>query len=222
MTVLCREYLQKRPVSAIMYVYYFSQRVCEVYYGVYKGIRDGAWRCLADFEISCLPIDILSIARRSGIRVMRNCIVNELGENERGKSYFDGNEWMIIYDDSLEVAECRYAIAHELGHIFLGHSLYFDSNTGTERFKEDAVSEKHAEQFAKRLMCPACVIWALEISSPDELERRFMVPKAVAKSRWERMKILNKRNKFLTSEYERLVFKNFEDYILANRSYEEQ
>ena len=46
-----------------------------MYYGLYKGIRNSAWKCLEDFKIDSLPVDVLKITRAAGIRVIKNSAV---------------------------------------------------------------------------------------------------------------------------------------------------
>ena len=70
-----------------------------MYYGLYKNIRDSAWKCLLDFEIDSFPVDILKITRTAGIRVIKNSSVGDLMPGEDAKSYFNGHAWIVIYND---------------------------------------------------------------------------------------------------------------------------
>ena len=74
-----------------------------MYYGLYKNLRNAAWKCLSDFEIDTLPVDVLKITRAAGIRVIKNSAVNDLLPGERGKAYYNGINWFIIYDDTQSV-----------------------------------------------------------------------------------------------------------------------
>ena len=94
-----------------------------MYYAIYKDVRNSSWQCLLDFKLTKLPIDILKITRLAGIKVIRNSIVDDLLPGENGKAYFDGKWWRIIYNDLNSTELSRFTIAHELGHIFLGHEL---------------------------------------------------------------------------------------------------
>ena len=67
--------------------------------------------------------------------------------------------------------------------------------------------------FAIRLLCPACVLWKLDLHTPEEIAQYCRVPLDTAKERSARMKTLYGRNKFLTSDIEREVFSRFEDYL---------
>ena len=184
-----------------------------MYYGAYRGIRDGAWRCLCDYKIDKLPVDIISIARQSGIRIVKNSVVKELLEGERGKSYYDGEIWVIVYDDRATVESARVTIAHELGHIFLGHDLEFSVGSHVRVFSGSKDNEKKADMFAERILCPSCVLWGLGLRETDDLQRICRVTKAIASKRSRRLKVLYERNMFLTSELEQELYENFKGYI---------
>ncbi len=188
-----------------------------MYYGIYKNVRNSAWQCLNDFNISTLPIDIASIAKTSGIRIIKNSSVWLLEDNENGRSLYINGVWHIVYNDSSPTAMTRYTIAHELGHILLGHETATVKYTNTKSFKTSSSAEDQADMFAKRLLCPACVIWALELSSAEEIAKYFYVDIDTATERCKRIKVLNKRGKYLTDDLERQVFEHFRDYIEDER-----
>lgn len=184
-----------------------------MFYGIYKDLRDGVWQCLLKTVPARLPIDVLAIAKRMKIRVVKNSQAAALSKGELGKSFFDGEEWFIIYDDSMDVPNSRYTIAHELGHILLGHELAHAKYFGAKEFTKKPKSEQQADMFAVRLLCPACILWALDLHDAEDISAVCKVPKEVARQRAKRMAELYERNKFLTSNTEKLVFDNFKDYI---------
>ena len=184
-----------------------------MYYGLYKNIRNSSWRCLLDFKIDSLPVDVLKIARGAGIRVIRDSDVNDLLPEENGKTYFDGETWTIIYNDKNPTELSRFTIAHELGHIFLGHELKYAKYVGTTEIQCKPKSEQQADLFAQRLLCPACVIWGLNLHSAKDIAVYCKVEIAVAEPRAKRMASLYKRNKFLTNETEKEIYNGFKEYI---------
>jgi len=184
-----------------------------MYYGYYRNIRDNAWNCLIDFNVSSLPVDILGIAKASGIHVIKNSSVNDLLEGEHGKSYFNGEEWIIIYDDRDDVATARFTLAHELGHIFLGHDLIVTDDPEIKEFKKKPRSEQQSDTFALRLLCPVCVLNDLGIDSPERLAEYCKIPLDRANIRYKRLCELRKRNKFFTSELEKRLYENFRDFL---------
>ena len=180
-----------------------------MFYGVYRDMRDSSWRCLLDFAVMSLPVDVLSMAKRADVHVIRNSLLGELAPNEQGKAFFDGKGWIIIYDDTQPVSVSRFTVAHELGHIFLGHRLKCADLGGALEFESVKKSEMHADMFAERILCPACVLWALDLQSADEIADFCNVPVEVADKRARRMRLLRRRNVFLTDPLEKRVFINF-------------
>ena len=163
--------------------------------------------------VDSLPVDVLKICRAIGVKVVKNSIVNDLEPNEYGKSYYDGKKWIIIYNDKNDVATCRFTVAHELGHIFLGHALTYTKYRDISEFGKKSKSEQQADMFALRLLCPACVLKELNVQSAEELAALCRVPLPQAEQRYRRLKELDQRNKYLTSDIEREVYKNFQTYL---------
>lgn len=179
-----------------------------MFYGAYKNVRNSAWQCLIDFKINSLPVDVLQIAKSADIKVIKNSLINELKESELGAALCDGDKWYIIYDDTLSSSQKRFVVAHELGHIFLGHRLK------NGHFVHDNYKlEKEANSFASKLLSPACVLWGLDLHSANEISNQCNLTTIQAAARAKRMSVLYKRQMFLKSDIEKKVYKLFEDYI---------
>lgn len=176
-------------------------------YGKYKNARDTSWQCLIDYNVSYLPVKILDIAKKSGIKVIKNSLANKLITSQKGQSYINQDETIIIYDDTLPKTVIRYTVAHELGHIFLGHDLAYPT----------IEMENEANVFSSRLLAPACVLWGLNLHTPQEIATICDISLQSAEIRAERIKILYKRNKFLTSPLEKQVYENFKGFINEKR-----
>lgn len=185
-------------------------------YGAYKNVRNAAWQVLLDYNINSIPVNVVSIANSSGITIVKNSEVNELKSSEVGASILNENKWYIVYDDTVSKGRIRFTIAHELGHIFLGHPLKLGYHARTID-TDKPETERQADMFAIRLLVPACVVWGLQLHTAEEIQDTFNVSYSAAQARASRMKTLYERDKFLTSELEKKVFKNFENYILENK-----
>ena len=186
------------------------------YYGVYKACRDAAWRCQIDFGVNRLPVKVLGIARAAGIRVVRNSIVNELRPGEAGVSITDGSVWTVIYDDSRSIEESRVIVAHELGHIFLGHEHKY----GGRRFGFSGIptkSEREADLFAMRLLAPACILHELSLLDPDGIAALCGIPHELAEERAKRMVTLEKRGSFYRSQLESDAKRGFDSFLQEYR-----
>lgn len=185
-------------------------------YGAYKNVRDSAWQVLLDYDVRSVPVNVVNIACSSGISIVKNSEVNELRSSEVGASILDGDKWYIVYDDTVSKERIRFTIAHELGHIFLGHPLKLGYHARTIDIDKPE-TERQADMFAIRLLVPACVVWGLNLHTPEEIQEVFHISHAAAKARASRMEVLYERDKFLLSSLERRVYENFKDYISANR-----
>ena len=182
-------------------------------YGRYKKARDASWQALIDNKVDSLPVDVVRVANNNGITLLKNSKVNELRSSEAGISVFDGSEWFIVYDDIANLGRKRFTIAHEFGHIFLGHEM-INGHHGRRMFDISKPQvETEADIFASRLLAPACVLWGLGIGSAKDIESVCGISTTAAKIRAERMRVLYARGKFLTSPLERQVFEQFRGFI---------
>lgn len=184
-----------------------------MYYRIYTDIRDAVWQCLIDNHIDRLPVDVLKIALQNNIDVKKNSSVKILLPDEYAKAFNNGTKWIIVYNDLNDVVVSRFAIAHELGHILLGHVQTYAKYATVEDMGIKPKAEKQADMFALRLLCPACVIAALDLHSPHDISSYCRVPLSRAEKRSERMKKLYQRDKFFKSDLEIQVHSNFEKYI---------
>lgn len=186
-------------------------------YGRYKNARDGAWQCLLDFEVRELPVSLNKIAKASGIKLIKNSDVNLLSPNERGYAENVHGKWYIVYNDDDSIPAIRFTVAHELGHIYLGHD--FDKGyVRSKRFVVKPQTESEADVFAARLLCPAVVLWKLDLHTADEIATACNVTNACARIRAERMAQLYQRDAFLISPLERRVLGNFNEFIERHQS----
>lgn len=169
-------------------------------YGIYRKVRNAAWQCLIDNKINRLPVDVLLIAKANGIKLRKNSDVGLLKTNQSGLCFYsyENVQWYIVYDDEAAPGRRRCIIAHELGHILLGH--------------ECNNREKEADAFV-RLLSPACVLWGLNLHTADEIAAVCDISKAEARKRATRMATLYKRGKFLTAPLEKQVFEQFKGFI---------
>lgn len=119
-----------------------------------------------NFELmSSIPIDIFSLARKMGFRIIKASqrininhekvleFLNINSEKEIfGFSFFDRKkeEYVIYIDDiNAKMNKQRFSLAHEIGHIALGHI-----ELGVENERE---AENQADYFASYLLCPECI-----------------------------------------------------------------
>lgn len=184
-------------------------------YGVYKNARNAAWQCLIDYKVCALPVDLQHIARQANIRILRNADIHVLQPRESGLSLYDGQQWFVVFDETDSRQRRRFTVAHEIGHIFLGHALRAESRFARTFVKDKPIYETEADIFASRLLAPACVLWALNLHTADEIAEVCNISITAAQNRAQRMEVLSARNKFLTHPLERQVLAQFDDFIHA-------
>lgn len=187
-------------------------------YGVYKNARNAAWKCLIDFKVNALPVDLQHIASKANIRILRNADIHVLQPSESGLSLYDGQQWFVVFDETDSRQRRRFTVAHEFGHIFLGHALREDNRFARTFVKDKPVYETEADIFASRLLAPACVLWALNLHTAEEIADVCNISITAAQIRAQRMDVLYARNKFLTHPLERQVLENFEQFVRDYKS----
>lgn len=181
-------------------------------YGKYKDVRNSAWQVIIDYNIDKLPIKITDITKGSNIKIIKNSDMDMLDSNMDALTIFDGEYFFIIYDDDMNLQRRRFTIAHELGHIFLGHFMETDNNIKKFSINSDDL-EKDANSFAIRLLSPACVLWGIGVNSPEEISDLCNISLSASNIRFNRLEKLYERNMFLTSFLERRVFEQFKEFI---------
>ena len=187
-------------------------------YGKYKKVRNAAWQCLIDCQVRSLPVNLKAVAAASGVKL---CSYNDNGGmlqqkgyapllKSSGFAYVDmKGATLIFFDQWTSHQQIRYTVAHELGHILLGHvgSKGEIVPLGTPLLPSDPKLEREADRFAIRLLAPACALWAMNAYSPGEIATICDIPLERAWDRAKRMRVLQERNRWLTDPQEQALFK---------------
>lgn len=185
-------------------------------YGKYKQSRNASWETLIDFGVTSLPVIPLDICKQAGIKVYRDSNAKILTGSQIGLAFYSNGSFRVIIDDSQILTRRRFTLAHELGHIMLGH-LLVDSSYGRVFDISKPEIERQADVYASRLLAPACVLWGLNLHTPQEIAEACNISMQAATIRAERMEVLYKRNMFLSHPLERQVYENFREYIETNK-----
>lgn len=177
-------------------------------YREYQNARNLSWEVLLRENVRELPVRIGALCRNMGIRIQ----YYEPKDGNDGFSTIIGGEARIFVSSRCSKERQRFTSAHELGHILLGHVGKYQL-VNREPSPEDNPIEHEANVFASRILAPACVLWALDARTPEEIASLCQISMAAARFRAERMEILHQRGKFLASPMERAVYEQFKEFI---------
>lgn len=181
-------------------------------YQRYKISRDLAWEILLSEKVCELPVRMRRLCKQMGITLVYGS--TDVGSD--GYSTIINGEMYIIVRPGLSKERTRFTVAHELGHILLGHvGTYHLVNR--EPSESDNPIEQEANTFAADLLAPACVLWGCGIKTPEDIAAMCKISLQSAKIRAKRMEVLYERNKFLTSPLERAVYEQFLPFIYSHR-----
>ena len=100
---------------------------------------------------------LLNIAESAGVHVIKNSHVQALLPDEYAKCFYhyDTGHWIIVFDELRDFETKNFAVAHELGHIFLKHNeeyVRFQAYIKELERKHGLYIEQQADLFAKYLL----------------------------------------------------------------------
>ena len=192
-------------------------------YRNYQNTRDAAWRILLDCKVDRLPVRLNDICRRLKIRVLaygqntkliEQACLSQAVHRTDGLTFYIGETPIVLFDEKMLPARAKFTVAHELGHIILGHVKPGGVTTvNREPHPNDEPEERAANIFAARLLAPACVLWGLDVHTTEEIMELCHISRQAAQFRANRMEELYQRNKFLISPLEREVYQQFQPFI---------
>ena len=180
-------------------------------YREYQGARDMAWRILLREGICALPVGIVGLCGRLGIAVQG---YTPQDQKEGFSVIMKGQPVIYVRRDRPKTRK-RFTVAHELGHILLGHVGEYPLSR--DPLPQDDPREKAANAFAVRILAPACVLWGCGVQTPEEIAALCGISLEAAAFRAGRLALLRQRNKFLTSPLERAVYEQFQPFITCHR-----
>ena len=192
-------------------------------YSNYKTARDKAWQILIDCKVDKLPVSTAALCEHYGWvladyqegKTATDLLgLSSLTERTDGFCTMTDHFTYIFYNSVLPVGRQRFTVAHEIGHLVLGHVGRGRVTTiNREPSPQDSQEETQANQFAARLLAPACVLHELGATTPEAIQQVCGLSLQAAEFRAARMQELEKRNRYYTSPLERQVVEQFRSYI---------
>ena len=198
-------------------------------YEEYKISRDLAWKIILDMGFTKLPIKVSAICRKLGIQVRsyekakkllkRHQLEHKTLEIDGFTLGIDGR-YTILFNEHCSIQRNRFTVAHELGHILLGHvpkdGIHITA-INREPSSKDNPLEQQANVFASRLMAPLCVLKSLRINDVKDIAKLCDISETAAQFRFNRLKLINEREQHKScyglSPLEREVLEQFRPYI---------
>ncbi|MDR0917959.1 MAG: ImmA/IrrE family metallo-endopeptidase [Oscillospiraceae bacterium] len=132
------------------------------------------------------------------------------GMREFGNCFWFNESWYIVFAyEDVSKQRRKFSVAHELGHILLGHRHYETDYTE----KNTPEDELEADYFAIVLLTPACVLHGIGVDSHYEISNLCGISQEIAIERYKELKQLQKDKRIFTSTIERLVYNKFSGFI---------
>jgi len=163
-----------------------------------------ALKNLYDCKIHGFPINIKFIIYSLGYKfisiqeLMKKGLLNQsdiLNIKDLGIVCLDNEgKPRMCYSDKSSKSEIRWILAHELGHVVLGHIIK-DEN-GYIKFKDGnkKVFEEEAELFARYILAPELLLLTFGANTPKKIVNSFNIPAKNAMKIFSDIKIKNYTN----------------------------
>lgn len=125
--------------------------------------------------IDLLPRDIKVIVRTyTQMAEKMNCSFKEFyrdyASSEHGFTMKKGNKHYICFNEHKDEKTVRFTIAHEIGHIILGHT------------EDDTVARREADCFARNLLCPIQIADGFNVTTQKEYIDCFNISEPMAEA----------------------------------------
>ncbi len=194
-------------------------------YSLYQQARNLSWRVIQDCQIDQFPVNLGGICRHYKIKTIPYSkftlwdMVDPQAKNGDGFSLKIETQYYIVFNDFIKhQGRIRFTLAHEIGHILLGHveTITFYRNSEIDPVTNE--QETQANVFARDLLMPAVVLSALHVHTAKEIAELCNISMQSAKIRQIRLEELYRRNRFQLHPLERGVIQQFTDYINSKKS----
>lgn len=175
----------------------------------YKNIRDLAWYILRETKVNKLPVNIVEVCAKLDVKVRSYDNDHHFAKNYKNgfSIILNNSDKIIFYNKAIKNKyRNRFTIAHELGHIMLGHNT-------NENNKEYKAMETEANMFAIRILAPLCVLHEIKLNSAKELAEICGLSKQASNIRFKKFEKAEIENNFYLDPKEAKLVMQFENFI---------
>lgn len=122
---------------------------------------------------------------------------------------------LVLYKDTLPLGAKLFAIAHELGHCFLGHTFY---GVREQNF-ENTAQEREADTFALHILAPPCVLRERHLRTVGEIQAETLLDREQAVLALQRLRRYRRADRLDAEVLDRFgLTRNPRENILEKRA----
>lgn len=193
-----------------------------------------AYDLLAELEICQFPVDPRKIIRHFPtwhlkgwielqVNTGENDPLNLNRENAEAKTVKlrGSDDYLIVYDERVDnIQRIRWTLAHEIGHIIMGHLIEFDATALNRRGldeKEYGILEVEAHWFAAELLAPKTIITRFSFhNNPQGISLICDISKDAAKRRLKEIRKID----YCYYSSENRILRNFYGHLARGDFYQ--
>ena len=197
----------------------------------YDFSRKRAYQLLLELDVHSLPINPWDVYRNFAdswkllkwTELRENTDVTDpfflKAEKADAKTMLRGETYLTVYDDTvLSEGRIRWTLAHEIGHICLGHILILPRHETTGRSTlteaQYEILEKEADCFAVNLLAPMTIMRRLDTAF-NAKQICLLSKEASDNFDDERNRVLSGKRIIYPTREEDVLHRNFYDYIVS-------
>ncbi len=162
------------------------------------------------FNIHSFPLNCFEILKLCGMKVKK---YSEQNPQKKTQCLLYSDDAFklkntIYYNDNKPVGRTRFSLAHELGHIILGHS-----NSNLE------IQEKEADVFASHILAPRIAIHYSRCKNQNDVAKIFYMSQEAAQyafddyRRWHRRTVIHKMKELDKAMYDHFYNNDAECFV---------
>jgi len=186
-----------------------------------------AQEVLLENNITSLPVDVESLFKNYGYVLIDYSTAEEhcnridpFGfkyiNDCLASTYLLNNRYLTVYKNDIKpYGRLVWTLAHELGHIVLGHLKDFDETDVRKTLTDNQymILEKEADAFAAELLAPIALLKNIHCLGPAMIQAMCNVSEEASMYIFDNVKKFGHRDVYVNVEY--LFFERFFDFVMG-------